>query len=166
MPMSERDAAAADIGCDLDGYPVSRVANGSDMSMMTPTGMVRAPWMDRIDHSALIQFYQDALRPAPHDCLVCAASNGGARYDAVANRVLAASEDGRNADYHGPNDPAHKAVHEATEHLFAGRVSDAKARRGLRDALDHADKPLTGRPASDQSIGRAIRFGGGTGFPR
>lgn len=146
MPMSERDVAAADIGCDLDGYPVSRVANGSDMSMMTPTGMVRAPWMDRIDHSALIQFYQDALRPA--------------------HRVLAASEDGRNADYHGPNDPAHKAVHEATEHLFAGRVSDAKARRGLRDALDHADKPLTGRPASDQSIGRAIRFGGGTGFPR
>lgn len=66
---------------------------------------------------------------------------------------------GPAADYHGPNDPAHRAVHDVTEHLLGGRVSDAKARRGLRDALDKADKPATGRASSDGALGRALRFG-------
>lgn len=61
-------------------------------------------------------------------------------------------------DFHGPQDAAHKAVHEATEHLMGGRVTSPKARAGLRKALDKADAPLTGRPASDGALGRAIRM--------
>lgn len=66
---------------------------------------------------------------------------------------------GPKADYHGPNDQAHRAVHDVTEHLLGGRVSDVKARRGLRDALDKADKPATGRASSDGAVGRALRCG-------
>lgn len=74
----------------------------------------------------------------------------------VAN--AAASDTGPKADYHGPDDTAHRAVHDVTEHLLNGRVTNQKARAGLRDALDKADKPSTGRKASDQAIGRALRF--------
>lgn len=71
-------------------------------------------------------------------------------------------DDGPKADYHGPDDAAHRAVHNVTEHLLGGRVSDTKARRCLRDALDKADRPAEGRKASDQAIGRALRFGSQT----
>jgi hypothetical protein len=63
---------------------------------------------------------------------------------------------GPKADYHGPRDtsdpayPAHKAVHDVAEHLLSGRVTNPQARRTLRDALDHADKPQTG-PLPDGS---------------
>lgn len=67
-------------------------------------------------------------------------------------------DDGPKADYHGPDDAAHRAIHEAAEHLLGGRVTDTKARRGLRDALDKADRPAAGRTASDQAIGRATRM--------
>jgi hypothetical protein len=43
------------------------------------------------------------------------------------------------ADYHGPNDAAHKAVHDVTEHLLGGRVTSAPARAQLRRAIDIAD---------------------------
>jgi hypothetical protein len=83
------------------------------------------------------------------------------RWEAAAVADNAGPKDaGPKADYHGPNDAAHRAVHEVAEHLLGGRVSDAKARRGLRDALDKADRPAEGRKVSDQAIGRALRFGG------
>jgi hypothetical protein len=50
------------------------------------------------------------------------------------------TEDPKKADYHGPNDPAHRAVHDVAEHLMNGRVTDRGARRSLRDALDQADR--------------------------
>jgi hypothetical protein len=56
-------------------------------------------------------------------------------------------------DYHGPNDPAHKAVHDVTEHLLNGRVTSAPARKQLRDALDHADKAPVG-PNWGKVLGR------------
>lgn len=69
------------------------------------------------------------------------------------------------ADYHGPKDtsdplyPAHKAIHDAAEHLLNGRVTNASARRGLRDALDKADSRADGtsRTRGDNAIGRVIR---------
>lgn len=74
--------------------------------------------------------------------------------------VTAMADDGPKADYHGPDDPAHRAVHDVAEHLLNGRVTNAKARAGLRDALDKADRPAEGRTKSDQSLGRAIRLEG------
>lgn len=79
--------------------------------------------------------------------------------------ILAADE--KKADYHGPknyNDSEyvpHKAVHDVTEHLLNGRVTNPQARRGLRDALDKADAaPLpAGTRKSDGALGRATRFG-------
>lgn len=38
------------------------------------------------------------------------------------------------------------------------RVIGPADRGRLRDAVDRADKPLTGRPGADQAIGRAIRL--------
>lgn len=73
------------------------------------------------------------------------------------------SDEGPKADYHGPQNtsdpsyPAHKAVHDVTEHLLSGRVTNPKAREGLRKALDKADVPATGKTASDGALGRAIR---------
>jgi hypothetical protein len=32
---------------------------------------------------------------------------------------------GPKADYHGPDDPAHRAVHDVTEHLLGSRVTSA-----------------------------------------
>lgn len=76
----------------------------------------------------------------------------------VAAMPDATPDTGPKADYHGPDDAAHRAVHDVTEHLLNSRVTNQKARAGLRDALDKADKPSTGRKASDQAIGRALRF--------
>jgi hypothetical protein len=79
---------------------------------------------------------------------------------AITARADAKPDDSPKADYHGPDDAAHRSIHEAAEHLMNGRVTNANARRGLRDALDKADKPSVGRTASDHAIGRALRFGG------
>ncbi|HEX3587761.1 MAG TPA: hypothetical protein VH024_17310 [Candidatus Angelobacter sp.] len=39
------------------------------------------------------------------------------------------------------------------------RIVPPPARTRLRDALDRADKPLGGREAADEAMGRAIRLG-------
>lgn len=55
----------------------------------------------------------------------------------------------------GPYDALHKAVREVIGGM--GRVAPVE-RKALRDAIDQAEKPLTGRAKSDQAIGRALRL--------
>lgn len=61
--------------------------------------------------------------------------------------------DDRQLDHLGPQDAAHKAVHDAAEHLVNGRVTSAPARKQLRDALDQADKAPVG-PDWEKITGR------------
>lgn len=127
------------------------------------------------NNALLIQMASIASQLTPQVPRVIAAHQGDlgaeritkANYDPFTGRTtvdpVAAPADGPKADYHGPRDtsdpayPAHKAVHDVTEHLLGGRVTDAKARQGLRKALDKADAPATGRQASDGALGRALR---------
>lgn len=79
-----------------------------------------------------------------------------------------ADDTGPKADYHGPNKetdptyPAHKAVHDAAEHLLGGRVTNPKARAGLREALDKADAtpaaPSDGKSTHATPTGKAFQL--------
>lgn len=57
----------------------------------------------------------------------------------------------------GPDDSAHRSVHETIGHILGGKVS-APARAAVRRALDTVEALLTGRANSDTAVGRALRL--------
>lgn len=69
--------------------------------------------------------------------------------------IAPTSAEERGTDPVGPNDEVHRRVEEVLGDIAAGRVVKP-ARKALRDAVDKADAPLTGKPAADAGLGRAI----------
>lgn len=55
-----------------------------------------------------------------------------------------------------PIDPVRKRVNDTIDDLMGRRVVPADRAR-LRDAVDKADKPQTGRAGADSGVGRAIK---------
>lgn len=57
----------------------------------------------------------------------------------------------------GPDDSAHRSIHDAIGHILSGKVT-APARAAVRKALDTAEAPLQGRAKSDEAMGRVLRL--------
>lgn len=75
----------------------------------------------------------------------------------------ASDTDPKPMDPSWPNDPVHRAVKDVIDGLSGGKVRPP-AREALGKALDAANKPLTGKAASDGAVGRAIRLESASGW--
>lgn len=120
---------------------------------------VRISELERQVAGRSVRLHPSQIQP-DEDCpglyLRCA---NAAQRRAIIDLLSAATDEPHARDPIGPADGIHDRVERVIGDIAAGRVV-APARKALRDAVDKADAPLTGRAKSDAGIGRAIRYGG------
>lgn len=73
-------------------------------------------------------------------------------------KILMADSDTKTVPADTSTEAVRQRVNDVLQDITGGRVTKPE-RAKLRGAVDKADAPLTGKAASDQALGKAIRFG-------
>ena len=169
IQVSDSIDAASDIGCDLSGFSVPRMAACRDAApdVLRPGPVEFIPDRNATDKRLYGSWYQRASQQDAHEPDLIAGLEGANRHLSMLlssarqtiedlQRRLAAADDAPARERIGPDDAAHRNVRDTIDHLLGGKVTKP-AREALGKALEKADAPPTGRAASDAGIGRAIR---------